>query len=135
MTLATVAAASGEEIVPFDMATTDRPIFSAFARARSKFGGKRVCIVDVDDSERNYDDIMRASLALGNALRPGTHRGESVGVLLPTGAGAIVTVLALCAYGRVPTMLNFTSGAAAIKSAVPGPSLNCATNGCRSAHA
>jgi acyl-[acyl-carrier-protein]-phospholipid O-acyltransferase/long-chain-fatty-acid--[acyl-carrier-protein] ligase len=118
MTLATVAAASGEEIVPFDMAHTDRPIFSAFARARSKFGGKRICIVDVDDSERSYDDIMRGALALGNALKAGTERGESVGVLLPTGAGVIVTVLALCAYGRVPTMLNFTAGAAAIKSAI-----------------
>jgi acyl-[acyl-carrier-protein]-phospholipid O-acyltransferase/long-chain-fatty-acid--[acyl-carrier-protein] ligase len=118
MTLATVAAASGEDIVPFDISHTDRPIFSAFARARAKFGGKRACIVDVDDSERTYDDIMRGALALGNALRTGTHRGESVGVLLPTGAGAIVAVLALCAYGRVPTMLNFSAGAAALKSAL-----------------
>ena len=68
MTLATVAAASGEDVVPFDIEDTGRPIFSAFARARSKFGGKRVCIVDVDDSERSYDDIMRASLALGHAM-------------------------------------------------------------------
>ena len=118
MTLATVAAASGEEIVPFDMDVTQRPVFSAFARARAKFGGKRVCIVDVDDSERTYDDIMRGALALGSALRHGTKSGESVGVLLPTGAGAIATVMALFAYGRVPTMLNFTAGAAALKSAL-----------------
>ncbi len=118
MTLATVAAASGEEIVPFDIAGTYKPVFSAFAKARSKFGGKRVCIIDVDDSERTYDDIMRGALALGSALKAGTKAGESVGVLLPTGAGAIVTVLALCAYGRVPAMLNFTSGAAALKSAL-----------------
>ncbi|MDR5726528.1 MAG: AMP-binding protein [Terriglobia bacterium] len=118
MTLATVAAASGEDCVPFDMSTTQRTVFSAFARARRKFGGKRVCLIDVDDSERTYDEIMRGTLALGSALRHGTLPGESVGVMLPTGAGAIVAFLALSAYGRVPAMLNFTAGPAALKSAL-----------------
>jgi len=118
LTLATVAAASGEDVVPFDMSTTQRTVFSAFARARRKFGGSRVCVIDVDDSERTYDEIMRGTLALGSALRQGTHQGESVGVLLPTGAGAIVAFLALSAYGRVPAMLNFTAGLAALKSAL-----------------
>src|SRR5512146_1735587 len=98
VTLATVAAASGEDVVPFDISTTRQTVFSAFVAARSRFGGKRVCIIDVDDSERTYDDIMRASLALGNALRHGTQRSEKVGVMLPTGAGAIVSFLALSAY-------------------------------------
>ncbi len=118
MTLSTIAAASGEDVCPFDISSTGRPVFRAFARARAKFGGPRVCIVDVDDSERTYDDIMRGALALGHALKAGTRAGECVGVMLPTGAGAIATFLAVSAYGRVPAMLNFTSGAAAIKSAL-----------------
>ena len=118
MTLATVAAASGEDVVPFDMSTTQRTVFSAFARARRKFGGKRVCVIDVDDSARTYDEIMRGTLALGSALRHGTQAGEAIGVMLPTGAGAIVAFLALSAYGRVPAMLNFTAGLAALKSAL-----------------
>ncbi len=118
MTLATVAAASGEDIMPFDVDNTGKSVFAAFAAARQKFDGERVCIVDVDDSERTYDDIMRGTLALGSALRAGTKSGDCVGVMLPTGAGAIVAFLALSAYGRIPAMLNFTSGAAAIKSAI-----------------
>ena len=118
MTLSTVAAASGEDICPFDISTTSQPVFRAFARARSKFGGKRVCVADVDDSPRTYDDLLRGSLALGHALKPGTKAGEYVGVMMPTGAGAIVAFLALSAFGRIPAMLNFTSGAAAIKSAI-----------------
>ncbi|HWA92221.1 MAG TPA: AMP-binding protein [Rhizomicrobium sp.] len=118
MTLATVAAASGEDVCPFDISSTGKPVFRAFAQARARFGGQRVCIVDVDDSQRNYDDILRGALALGHALKSGTRKGECVGVMLPTGAGAIATFLALSAYGRVPAMLNFTSGAAAIKSAL-----------------
>lgn len=118
MTLSTIAAASGEDIVPFDMSSTRKSVFCAFAAARAKFGGKRVFLIDVDDSERTYDDIMLGALALGHALKAGTKVGENVGVMLPTGAGAIATFLALSAYGRVPAMLNFTSGAAAIKSAL-----------------
>jgi len=118
LTLATVAAASGEDVCPFDMSTTDNSVFRAFAAARSRFGGRRVCVIDIDDSERSYDDLMRGALALGHALKKGTGRGERIGVMLPTGAGAIATFLAVTAYGRVPAMINFTSGAAAIKSAL-----------------
>ncbi|MEI9930430.1 MAG: AMP-binding protein [Rhizomicrobium sp.] len=118
MTLSTVAAASGEDVIPFDISSATTSVFRAFAAARSKFGGKRVCIADVDDSPRTYDDIMRGALAVGHALKPGTKSGECVGVMMPTGAGAIVAFLALSAYGRIPAMLNFTSGASAIKSAI-----------------
>lgn len=118
MTLASVAAASGEEITPFDVYRADKPIFHAFAEARAKFGGKRAAIVDVDERVLNYDDVLRAALALGHALKKGTHRGDHVGVMLPTGAGATIAFLALSAYGRVPAMLNFTSGVASLKSAL-----------------
>ncbi|HEY1709665.1 MAG TPA: AMP-binding protein [Rhizomicrobium sp.] len=118
MSLATVAAASGEDVVPFDITEAHQPVFAAFVDARRKFGGSRVCVVDVDDSERTYDEIFRGALALGHALKRGTRAGENVGVMLPTGAGAIATFMALSAYGRVPAMLNFTSGAAALKSAL-----------------
>jgi acyl-[acyl-carrier-protein]-phospholipid O-acyltransferase/long-chain-fatty-acid--[acyl-carrier-protein] ligase len=118
LTLASVAAASGEEITPFDIYRTQKPVFHAFAEARAKFGGKKVAVVDVDERELNYDDMLRASLALGHALKKGTRSGDTVGVMLPTGAGATIAFLALSAYGRIPAMLNFTSGAASLKSAL-----------------
>ena len=43
--------------------------------------------------------------------------GRAVGVMLPTSNGAVVTLLALMSGGRVPAMLNFTSGAANILGA------------------
>jgi acyl-[acyl-carrier-protein]-phospholipid O-acyltransferase/long-chain-fatty-acid--[acyl-carrier-protein] ligase len=118
VTLATVAAASGEEIVPFDVFRAHKPVFRALAQARSKFGGKRAALVDGDERVLTYDDIVRASLALGHALKAGTHAGEAVGVMLPSGAGAVIAFFAVSAYGRVPAMLNFTAGAAAIKAAL-----------------
>lgn len=118
MVVASVAAASGEEIVPFDIYQTQKPIFQALIEARSKYGGKRAAVVDGDERVLSYDEILRAALALGHSLKKGTAPGEAVGVMLPTGAAAVIAFFALSAYGRVPAMLNFTSGATGLASAL-----------------
>jgi acyl-[acyl-carrier-protein]-phospholipid O-acyltransferase / long-chain-fatty-acid--[acyl-carrier-protein] ligase len=46
-----------------------------------------------------------------------TRRGEIVGLMLPSAAGAAVSFFALQAFGRVPAMLNFTAGSANLLSA------------------
>ncbi|MGD0191984.1 MAG: AMP-binding protein [Rhizomicrobium sp.] len=118
MTLATLAAASGEEIVPFDIYRAQKPVFASLSEARRRFGGKQIALIDGDERAFTYDEIVRAALALGNALKKGTRYGESVGVMLPSGAGAVIAFFAVSAYGRVPAMLNFTAGASGLKSAV-----------------
>jgi acyl-[acyl-carrier-protein]-phospholipid O-acyltransferase/long-chain-fatty-acid--[acyl-carrier-protein] ligase len=118
MAVSCVAAASGEEITPFDITRTQKPIFAALVQARAKFGGTRPIIVDGDERVLTYDDVVRAALALGHALKKGTAPGEAVGVMLPTGAAAVITFFALSAYGRTPAMLNFTAGASGIRSAL-----------------
>ena len=118
MVVASVAAASGEEIIPFDIGRAQKPVFHALVEARSKFGGKRAAIVDGDERVLSYDEVVRASFALGHALKKGTTPGEAVGVMLPTGAAAVITFFALSAYGRVPAMLNFTGGALGVTSAL-----------------
>ncbi len=118
MVVASVAAASGEEIIPFDIGRTQKPVFHALVDARGKFGGKRAAIIDGDERVLTYDEVVRAALALGHALKKGTSSGEAVGVMLPTGAAAVITFFALSAYGRVPAMLNFTGGAMGVASAL-----------------
>ncbi|HJW40433.1 MAG TPA: AMP-binding protein [Rhizomicrobium sp.] len=95
-----------------------QPVFQALVEARSRYGAARPAIVDGDERVLTYEEIVRASLALGHALKKGTKAGEAVGILLPTGAGAVIAFFAVSAYGRVPAMLNFTSGAAGLKSAL-----------------
>jgi acyl-[acyl-carrier-protein]-phospholipid O-acyltransferase/long-chain-fatty-acid--[acyl-carrier-protein] ligase len=104
--------------VPFDPRAARRPLFHALLEARRRHGGGKIALVDGDDRALSYDTLVKGALALGHALKRGTRPGESVGVMLPTGAAAAVTVYALSAYGRVPTMINFTSGAANILSAL-----------------
>lgn len=101
----------------FDVKTTRRSLMRALLDARSAYGAKRVAIVDADGRTLTYDQIVLGAFALGSALKRFTQKGERVGVLLPTGAGVMVTFFALHAYGRVPAMLNFTSGVANLRVA------------------
>lgn len=118
MTLCTIAAASGEEIVPFELPRAQKSLFEALLEARARFGGKKTALVDGDGRTFSYDQLVRAALALGHALRKGTHAGEAVGIVLPTGAGSVISFFALSAYGRVPAMLNFTAGVQAVAAAM-----------------
>ena len=118
MAVATVAAASGEDIVLLDLVRTRKPVFQALVDARARYGGTQPAIVDGDERVLTYDEIVRASLALGHALKKGTKRREAVGIMLPTGAGAVIAFFAVSAFNRVPAMLNFTNGAAGVMSAL-----------------
>ncbi|MGH6827411.1 MAG: AMP-binding protein [Rhizomicrobium sp.] len=104
--------------IPFDPANAKGSLFHALLGARAEFGGATPALVDGDGRVLSYDDVVRASFALGHALKNGTRTEERLGVLLPTGAAAAISFLALGAYGRIPVMLNFTSGEADLESAI-----------------
>ena len=93
-------------------------LFTGLLRAAREFGQDKPVLVDGDERILSYKEIIRAAFGLGSALKKGTKRGESVGVMLPTGAGAVIGFFALTAYGRVPAMLNFTAGSKNLKAAM-----------------
>ena len=94
-----------------------KSVFQALLQSKGRYGGKKIAAIDADGRELSYDDLVKASFALGHALKAGTEPGEAVAILLPTGVGAIISFFAISAYGRVPAMLNFTAGDRALKSA------------------
>ena len=87
-----------------------RTIFDAYLASARKQGGNAVALTDGDGKEFTYKELTRAAFALGGALARRTQPKERVGVLLPTGAGAMIAFFALLSRGRPPAMLNFTSG-------------------------
>ena len=103
---------------PYDPARARRTLFGALIEARGAFGGSKPIVVDGDERTLTYSQLMRGTLALGRALKAGTSEGETIGVLLPTGLGSVVTVYALSAFGRVPAMLNFTAGERSLEAAL-----------------
>ena len=94
-----------------------RTIFNAYLEASRKNKTKTAIVTDGDGKEFTYKEINRGAFALGGGLARSTEKNEKVGILLPTGAGAIIALLALLSQGRVPAMLNFTAGTANIGAA------------------
>lgn len=101
----------------FDARVGERSVFDALLDARDRYGAKKPILEDQERNPLTYTDLIRASFALGRKIAGMTERGEHVGVLLPSSAGAVVTFFALHAFGRVPTMLNFTSGLRNLRAA------------------
>jgi acyl-[acyl-carrier-protein]-phospholipid O-acyltransferase/long-chain-fatty-acid--[acyl-carrier-protein] ligase len=96
----------------FESADTKRTLFQALIDARHLHGGSRPILEDVERKPIGYDRLLAASYALGRRLAERSGPGEMVAVLLPNAAGAVATFFALHAYGRVPAMLNYSTGAA-----------------------
>lgn len=102
---------------PFELARTRVTLFEALLRARDARGGKFPILEDHERRVLSYDDIVRAAFALGGKFDGLIKKRETVGIMLPTGAGAVVTFFAVHAIGRTPAMINFTAGAMNLRSA------------------
>jgi acyl-[acyl-carrier-protein]-phospholipid O-acyltransferase/long-chain-fatty-acid--[acyl-carrier-protein] ligase len=103
---------------PFDAAEADRNVFDALLEAAQTYGGGKPILEDQERNPISYTDLIRASFALGRKIAAMTRKGDRVGVLLPSSAGATVTFFALHAFGRIPAMLNFTAGIRNLRAAV-----------------
>jgi acyl-[acyl-carrier-protein]-phospholipid O-acyltransferase/long-chain-fatty-acid--[acyl-carrier-protein] ligase len=87
-------------------------LFDKLLQARDTFGGGRGAVQDIETLRKpvTYDKVVLGSFVLGRKLARLSAPGERVGVMLPNMAGAVVTFFALQAQGRVPALLNFSTG-------------------------
>ncbi|HVK41811.1 MAG TPA: AMP-binding protein [Phenylobacterium sp.] len=101
----------------FDPRVSERTLFDALIDARNTYGAKKLILEDQERKPLSYTDLIRAAFALGRKISGMTGPGERVGVMLPASSGTVVTFFALHAFGRIPTMLNFTAGIRNLKAA------------------
>ena len=92
-------------------------VFETFLDAITRHGRSHQILEDQDQKPANYGEVLRGSLAISRLIRRHTDVGENVGILLPNVIPAVCTVLGLSAAARVPAILNFSAGAAAVNSA------------------
>ena len=100
-----------------DLLAGQEPIFDSLISARERYGDKEI-LEDQDRNPLTYTGLIRAAFVLGRKIAAVTAPGERVGVLLPSSVGVVVTFYGLHAFGRVPVMLNFTSGERNLKAAI-----------------
>jgi acyl-[acyl-carrier-protein]-phospholipid O-acyltransferase/long-chain-fatty-acid--[acyl-carrier-protein] ligase len=107
----------------FATAPIETTLFDALLEARQQHGGSHPIVDDIQFTPLSYRSLIAACFALGRVLASRTRPGERVGVLLPTSRAAVVTFFGLQTEGRVPAMLNFSTGPAAAQSACTGAEL------------
>lgn len=103
-----------------------RTLFGSLTDARALHGGQCLVAEDIERKPVSYDHLIAASLTLGRKLSRNTRKGELIGLLLPNSVTAVEIFFALQAYGRVPAMLNYSTGLHNVISA-------CKTAGIRTA--
>jgi len=101
----------------FDARQAQTSLFDALVDASRTHGAKKPILEDQERNPLSYLDLIRAAFALGRKIAAMTKPGERVGVMLPASSAAVVTFFALHAFGRTPTMLNFTAGIRNLKAA------------------
>ncbi|MFW5443800.1 MAG: AMP-binding protein [Methylococcaceae bacterium] len=92
-------------------------VFSALLEARTIHGGKHIVAEDLERQPLSYNTLVTHSIAIGNALQSITDAEENVGIFLPNSTKTLNVVLGLQLHGRVPAMLNFSTGSAGMTSA------------------
>lgn len=95
-----------------------RNLLGAFLDACKVHGPKTQILTDGDGRKLSYGEIRRAAFGLSYPLKKMTQPGETIGIFLPTGAGAVISLLCVHAAGRTPAMLNFSAGIKNLKAAV-----------------
>ena len=92
-------------------------LFSSLLEARKIHGGQQIVAEDLERIPLSYHQLITRTIAIGNALKTITESGENVGVFLPNTSKTLCVVLGLQLHGRVPAMLNYSTGAAGMVSA------------------
>lgn len=92
-----------------EMAFGPQNIFSAVAETAGKRPGF-VILEDATSKPLTYRELMVGADVLAEALRGSVEGSERVGLLLPNVNATPVSVLALWSMGKIPALLNFSSG-------------------------
>lgn len=94
----------------FETCDLDRSLFEALLEAKTIHGASAPIVEDIERIPLSYGRLVMASQILGRRIARVAKPREVVGLLLPNSVGAIVTFFGLQAFGRVPAMLNFSTG-------------------------
>jgi acyl-[acyl-carrier-protein]-phospholipid O-acyltransferase/long-chain-fatty-acid--[acyl-carrier-protein] ligase len=92
-------------------------LFDAFVDAIRREGRDARVLEDMDERPRSFGELLKGALAIGRWLRLRTEAGEHVGLLLPNVIPSVCAILGAVAFRRVPAMLNYSAGPAAVRSA------------------
>ena len=97
--------------------SADQTIVEKVIDTAGERGLSETAVEDPISGALSYGKLLTGTAVLARKLAKITGEDETVGVMLPNANGTVVTTLALMSAGKVPAMINFTSGARNVISA------------------
>ena len=77
----------------------------------AKRNGKKIAIIDrTTDRQISYSKALIASLILAKKFKK--YKDGFIGVMIPNTAGSMLSILGIIMAGKVPVMINYSTGAA-----------------------
>ena len=109
----------------FETSQYRRTLFAALLETRRQHGAGAPAVEDTSRKPLSYGKLIAGSHALGRPLARGTAPGEAVGLMLPNASATAVAFFGLQAVGRVPAMINFSTGPANVLAACAAARIGC----------
>lgn len=94
----------------FSNCNIQKTLFSSLIEARAMHGSRHKVLEDSEREPISYQQLIMRSFILGSIIAKSTQPGEVVGILLPNMVSTVITFFGLQAYGRIPAMLNYSTG-------------------------
>ena len=101
----------------FESSDYQTTLYQSLIDSAKLHGMNKIMAEDVDGNQVTYRQFLIKTFALGHLLRKTSSYQEYVGLMLPNSVGTLVTFFAMQQQGRIPAMINFTSGVHSILSA------------------
>jgi acyl-[acyl-carrier-protein]-phospholipid O-acyltransferase/long-chain-fatty-acid--[acyl-carrier-protein] ligase len=95
----------------------EQTLYQALMKARHVNGDNEIIVEDIEHKPMRFKKLVRGSIVLGRKFSGFTEKGENVGFMLPNSCGAMAAFFGLQGFGRVPAMLNYSSGPQSILAA------------------
>jgi acyl-[acyl-carrier-protein]-phospholipid O-acyltransferase/long-chain-fatty-acid--[acyl-carrier-protein] ligase len=94
----------------FEGSKYESTLYQAILDAKKRFGSNYTILEDADHNRLSYKRLIMGSILLGSKIAKFTKPKENIGIFLPNVSGSAVTFFAAQAYGRIPAMLNYSTG-------------------------
>ena len=108
----------------FESSPYRQTLFSALLQAKKNYGRKHIILEDIKRQPFHYQKFIQRVFILGQYIADNQHQDKTIGLLLPNSIATVVCFFACHCYGKIPALLNFSTGSQNIKHACQTAKIN-----------